>query len=194
MILLLAIACGPTLPDCEEGQHITADGACADDPPIEGSEHFPACEPEPASDRINVRAGCADGACNDADFPTINDALGEDGLCDNDIGGLSFCSWLGDTLHSFFQDDDGDGLPDTGATASGIYLYPGYDGTTEEGLGVGVSLACWVDTYGYTDEVEYAIDDDGESYISELFWTSVGLFVDDNNFDGVADRVSLFGS
>ena len=194
MLLASLLACGPTLPDCSSGQHITANGECADDPTIEGSELFPACEPLAAGDRIEVRAGCADGACNGADFPTINAALGEEGVCEADISGLSFCSWLDDGLHSFFDDDDGDDLPDTGAPAAGIYLYPDYDGSTEEGLGLGISMACWLDTYGYTDEVEYETDDAGDRYISELWWPSIGLFVDDRDLDGLADRISLFGS
>ena len=79
-------------------------------------------------------------------------------------------------------------MPDEGATADGLFLYEEYTGSSEQGLGLGISLGCWIDVYGYTTEVEY----EGEQ-ITELWWDSIGLFVHDRDLDGLADMVSLFG-
>lgn len=188
VLLLLLLACAADVPACGDGQHVTASMECADDPTVPGSEDFPACEALPAGTRIDVNAGCADGACHDTTFDAMNEALGEVGVCSS-AANLAFCDWsMG--IGTFFADDDGDDAPDEGALGSGIFLDPPFDGTTEDGLGLGVSMRCWVERYGYTDEVEY--QDDG-AWITELYWTPEGLFVHDEDGDGYVDEVSLFG-
>jgi prepilin-type processing-associated H-X9-DG protein len=186
-MLILLLACAPTVPDCGDNQHVTAAGECADDPEIPGAEDLPACEPLAVDDRIEVYAGCADGACSGFTYEQMVTALGEEGACHGKAN-IAFCDWsVG--IEANFTDEDGDSVPDETAQALGIFLDDPYDGASENGLGLGVSLACWIDVYGYTDEVEYQDDD----WITELWWASIGLFVHDVDGDGVTDTVSLFG-
>lgn len=194
----LLLGCHGT--ECGEGQRPTSDGGCADIPggeDVEGYDALPACTLLEPGSRIEVDAGCADGACDGETYDAIVASLGEEGECET-LSGFAFCQWQEGGLTSLFTDDDGDAVPDTGATAAGIHLAPPYDGTTEDGLGVGVSMRCWLDVYGWTDEVEY-LTIDGAASITELWWPDRGLFVDDFSPaegeapDGYADALSLFG-
>ncbi len=196
LLILLALACQPALPDCEPGQNINADYECVDDPAIPGSELLPPCDLLPVGDEIEVSSGCSEGACADATYDSFNAALGETGECDS-LEGYAFCDWRDGLLGSFFDDNDGDDVPDDGAGAAGVFLDSGYAGASADGLGVDISLQCWIDVYGYTDLVEYETVGE-EQFIAELQWGDLGLIVDaqadgDGEGDGLVDGIALFG-
>jgi len=195
-MLLLLLACRPVIPDCEANQHVNSDYECIDDPEIPGADLLPACEVRDADSRIDVTLGCADGACSDDTYDAFNSAIGETGSCST-TSGFAFCDWEEDTLGSFFDDVDGDDVPDVDAPAQGVYLDPGFDGATEDGLGLDVSLACWIVVYGYTDLATYTTVDEVQ-YISQLQWGDLGLIIHSDPDgeaapSGFTTDVALFG-
>lgn len=197
--ILLSFACA-TLPDCGPGQYITPANECADSPSglaIEGGDLLPACEYATPGERLQFAAGCADGACNDMPYDEVVATLGEPESCDSEVGSYVFCYWMEGGIHSFFDDTDDDLVPDAGALTHGIFVEAAWDGTSEDGLGLGVSMGCFLETYGVPDSVEYE-EIDGVRHLSQLLWTGLGLYVkedldDEGLLDGIVDELSLFG-
>ncbi|MDP2308345.1 MAG: hypothetical protein Q8P18_20165 [Pseudomonadota bacterium] len=195
--ILLSLACS-TLPECGPDQYVTATNECADSPSglaIEGADLLPACDYAEPGDRLQFAAGCADGACDGMLYDDVVAVLGAAEEC-TDSTSYTFCYWADGGIHSFFDDADDDQVPDAGATTHGIFLEEPWDGTSEDGLGLGVSLGCFLEVYGVPDTVEYE-EIDGVRQLSQLRWTGLGLFVEDDleadGLDGFTDELDLFG-
>ena len=108
----------------------------------------PACTSHDGDGRLDLDLGCADGACSSATYDEWVVALGDPGECSQSSTGSNVrCEWS-QGIRTYFDDDDADGLPDAGDAAGVVYVSPPYDGLTQEGLGLGVSLRCYTDALG----------------------------------------------
>lgn len=202
-LLLVAALLPACTPSCPPGLEYI-DGQCRSGTPGEGIDlderGHPPCEFEAGNGRLDIDSGCADGACDDALYADMVDALGPASCDASDvISETTFCDWQGGALRSHFDDVDLDGVPDPDATARGLYLSEGYDGTSPDGLGLRVSLACFYDVYGEPDEEDRVKDGSLDRVIGMTFrLDNATLYVDDEDlldgFDGHAGGMSLFAN
>lgn len=201
-LVVAAAAAGCTRPTCPEGQLRNQYGDCLDpDPnakaPIpEGGESLPPCERLPVGDEVDLINGCIEGACVFDTFADINAKLGEAGACDEYDLGVAFCEWRGGAIQANFDDDNNDGIPDAGDEAFGLYLYEPYAGSSAGGLGVGVSLRCFLEDFIAINDIE-TNEVDGEIQIVEVFFDNPSMFVHDDyvlgEYDGLVSWISLYG-
>ena len=178
-LVVAAAAAGCTRPTCPEGQLRNQYGDCLDpDPnakaPIpEGGESLPPCERLPVGDegdRIN--------RSDEYDL------------------GVAFCEGRGGAIQANFDDDNNDGIPDAGDEAFGLYLYEPYAGSSAGGLGVGVSLRCFLEDFIAINDIE-TNEVDGETQIVEVFFDNPSMFIHDDyvlgEYDGLVSWISLYG-
>jgi hypothetical protein len=153
----------------------------------EARESLPECDLLPSSSRLDIEAACADGACAGMTYNEVNAALGETGDCDEPSSDWLVCHWQNDALHMYFEDADYDGQPDVDDVAIGLYLEESWSGSDESGLGLGISMRCYLDVLGEPEEIEYYVD--GENiWIDQLYYQSLSAFVSDQSWEGAADH------
>lgn len=206
MIWLLACA----LPaECADGYLEQADGTCLAETaePFGGGstveellDALPPCVPMAAGDRVDVDAGCVDGACASMTYAEIEAALGESASCIGEYDEAFLakeleCRWPRGIVTEFYDLDD-DGVPDADLIAYGVYLEPPYDGTTPEGLGLDASFRCFLDAYGAPDTV--GLVHDGEHWWPGSFgWptdaVSVGWRPESGPWDGTPSWMEVYG-
>jgi hypothetical protein len=197
-VLLGMAACATPDAECPDEQLLSVQGNCITVEPQgyddEIVAHIPACELGEPSTRLDITAGCADGICADMTYGEMVAGYGEEGVCTNYGGGYSHCDFADGAIGTVFVDDDNDAVPDAGNTSS-IFLDETYSGTTLDGVGLGQSMACFLDTMRYTDRYETV-----EGRLSEVQWTEpFSAILSDNDVfdseipDGYADRLALFG-
>lgn len=196
-MLVLLLACNT----CPEGTAEAPGGDCL---PVtqhattqeEALALLPECEPLSPSDRLDLAAGCADGLCAKDSFTQMNAASGTEGSCDESFldDDYLYCNWGGEVF-AFFDDANNDGVPDAEDTALGIYIHDEYDGSDADGLGIGVSLRCFLDVYPDPDDIDYEVDDRGYYTVQSLDYDDLGVIVQSSIFDpdGRVDHLSLFG-
>ena len=159
-----------------------------------GSDPF-ACDRLEPSDRLDLEAGCADGLC--ADTHTLDDfiaALGEPHACaESSTGEGTYCDWSAG-LEAFF-DSTADEIP--GETVARFFaLERPYDGTDPDGLGVGLSMDCFIEILGpprdqgdYDGNIFYAT----WSEPSITAWDSGDSIDEDDPLpDGFVERLVLY--
>ena len=157
------------------------------------------CEKVEANGRIDIERGCADGGCVGMTFDALVGALGR-GECQTyeSYPGWVGCWWdVG--ISTSFLDEDYDGLPDREDRNDGLYVYTPYPGSTEDGLGVGASMSCFVEDLGYPDSAQFQSSDEG--FLPNVFyWEQLGLYVYDEYVgntaygqDGTVDYLFLQG-
>ena len=149
---------------------------------------LPACELRPGDGALDLDRGCVDGACMGDQVPKVvaafeatctETSMGEAGkrLCDTDDG------------ISFFDDSTLQRAPSSQLHA--FYLSPDYEGRTKAGLGLGLSLACFVQELGTPTKVE--IKRTGDRFvITELRFAEPKVWVQAEG--GVVDRLVVYGS
>ncbi|MDP2315152.1 MAG: hypothetical protein Q8P41_19790 [Pseudomonadota bacterium] len=223
MLFIALLACQSPL-DCAAAFTLGDDGMCYGDAPVDTGEAdtgtgedepptvddlldtLPACEPLTGDGRLDLYAGCADGACAGMTYVEMVDAIGNDGSCapqyfefDGYTSSSASCDW-NNGVSATFSDDDRDGVPDDFDTAYSVYVTSAYDGTTEDGLGIGASMSCFIDGIGVPDEVGFSLVDT-DWVLSYAYWSAGGVSLSDNydrrgNYapDGLADSLSLYGS
>jgi hypothetical protein len=222
----LFLACSPDdAIDCSAGFDLRDDGLCYEIPvedtdPVDTDvpeaepatvedvlDALPACEGGYDDGRIDIEAGCADGACAGMTYDDINEALAEEGDCssyyvdfDGYAYGYSMCAWS-NGVSTDFADDDQDGVPDAGDRAYSIALDLPYDGGTAEGLSLDSHPRCFVDVLGDPSSASFAMDEDGEWLVRSIAYTDLGLYVYDSYDkvgdyvpDGRVDGMTLYGS
>lgn len=164
-------------------------------------EALPACVPSEGPVTLDLVAGCADGACVGMSVDEVDAALGTSGTCEpysfdpTTIG----CDWPNGISISF-DDLDEDGSVDPGSRADALSLRPPFSGATEDGLGLGASMRCFLDHLGAPESVTW--DREGSEYlVSRLDFFDEGVFVTDDGFsdlsfrpDGRVDSLYLFGA
>lgn len=148
---------------------------------------LPACVLSPGDGALDLDRGCVDGVCADTPVaealevlePTCNEpTLGSDGdlHCDTDDD-ISFFDARKDrnhprkSVHAFYLGDD-------------------YAGRTAKGLGIGVSLGCFLQELGTPDKVEIEREE-SRFVITELRFGEPKVWVQAE--DGVVDRLVIYG-
>lgn len=100
--------------------------------------------------RLVLQTACADGLCGGATWAQAYKLLGEPSSCMPSSSSRVQCDW-GDMSVSF-PDCDHDGLPDDDASCEtleqSIWLHGRWDGSSAEGLGLGILGECWVEALG----------------------------------------------
>ena len=123
------------------------------------------CVPAEGEVQLDLQAGCAGDACVGADAQALLDAH-PDAECRSE-GGLLSCD-IGEVRASVV-DADWNGEPDDGAVVRSLQvLAPGK--RTDDGLGVGASMSCFLDVLPEPDLVA-ATQQDGEWVLRELYWS-----------------------
>ncbi len=201
MLLLLSLACSP-LPECAEGQYVTAKNTCADlptTPPVESPDEAPPCVYATPGDRLDLTRGCADGVCVDLTYAELVEAVGEPATCRDGYNDRTVrCYWSDDTVHVYFEDADDDLLPDDEDEVAGVvFVGEDWDGADADGLGVvGMSMACYPEVHGEPDRLEY-LDETGAGLPIQYGYDTPHFIVDDRNPfevpDGVVDGLALYG-
>ncbi|NOY24653.1 MAG: hypothetical protein GXP62_02165 [Oligoflexia bacterium] len=199
LFLALAAGCSPRLPDCAPDETYDADGNCfqrdnsLSDQMQAIVDGAPECVLLPVGDRLDMGSGCADGACAEDTYSHMVDVLGEADCQDPDQveNTMIWCSWQGGDLDAFIWDENGDNAPDSNEINQGLHLSLGWDGSDQQGLGIAISLSCFIDVYGNTDSDSIDTWDDGSVY--GVSWIDRGIFIDDLDGDGYVDLLSIFG-
>ena len=177
-MLLILLGCTPTCEDDQINDPITGD--CVElwsDPstPEEALAALPDCSALPGGNRIDLVQGCVDGACVGMRLGEIEADLG-DAECDSNAfeDDLIGCEWDWGVL-ALFHGEDGS-LP-SDATATTVAAKDDFDGADPDGLGLGISLNCYLDTLGEPDDIDYTETDAG---LSPWYtrWDGVGAFTD----------------
>lgn len=159
----------------------------------------PPCESSSGDGRIDLGTACADGACAGATYAQWAAALGEPAKCTTSYMGSMHCEW-GNGVSGYFDDEDDDGAADPESTGNIVFLDPPYDGATTDGLGVGVSMACFGDALGLPDAL--ALDRHEDRYlVTEAHYDEIEVELADlegpngeNLPDGLVDSFELWGS
>lgn len=120
-------------------------------PVVEASAAYfagtPACGRFEPNGLLDIEAGCAGNLCLSMTYEEAVQAAGLPSHCDA-TDKLANCTWHGD-IQLTFPDLDGDGIADPGLEADTLHLSsPAFRGTTKAGLGIGVSMRCFNETYG----------------------------------------------
>jgi hypothetical protein len=186
--------------ECADGFYEGDDGNCyeirADEDPVDlAFAALPECHPLDPDDRLDLRDRCLDGVCVGAEFQSADDALGDAWYCDYYSDGWVDCRWEGLGVRIVTPGDID--APDPSGAMWRVEMMPAYDGADEDGLGIGISVACWVDLLGEPDRIEFA-EDGSDWKIDNLWWESgitVWDYVDESDGeggDGLVDWVYLY--
>ncbi len=225
-MLLFLLACNAEPAACSAGFDLHDDGLCYEIPaedtdPVDTDapeeepatvedvlDALPACEGGYDDGRMDIEAGCADGACVGMTYAEINEALAEEGYCfayhidyDGNEYGYAFCDWS-NGISTDFADDDFDGLPDEGNRAYSISVNLPFDGGTSDGLSLDAGMRCFVDALGKPTSASFTTGgEDGGWLLRSLSYGDLGLYVNDSydkNGDyipnGRVDSLTLYGA
>lgn len=160
---------------------------------------LPACEPAAPSERIDLAAGCVDGICAGMTYAEIVEATGGEGDCrpiEAEGETDSHCLWAAGGVVTIHDDADADGEPDPDDATRLVFVPAGADATDPQGLGVGMSLRCYLDALGAPDSVHYC-GTDGVRRITSLEYIDRGIgalsLLPENRAAGMVDQISLAG-
>jgi hypothetical protein len=99
--------------------------------------------------RLFLAGGCADGVCGGTPYVEVVAVWGEPDACSADSLRAT-CAW-GDRSMDFPDCDDDGAVDETylcDMFDQTLTVTGGWDGASAEGLGLGVTAACWEDTLG----------------------------------------------
>jgi hypothetical protein len=179
-----------------------------DDPPPPTEEtifadllaSLPPCEPIDPNGLLDLDLLCAGPFCVDMPFGAMIMAdESEPPQCEPDQDDDVSCRWPSWDVTAWFWDQDLDGVIEAEQLTTGIYVDPGFPGATDEGLGNGVSVACFIDVYGVPSSLEpleyYGVDLWIVSWSFDGFRFSVYDFHDGVAYggDGLVDQIWLNG-
>ncbi|MEQ1567261.1 MAG: hypothetical protein ABMA64_16590, partial [Myxococcota bacterium] len=185
-----------------------ADGHCYPPPPdpvpptlTEVLTDPASCDPAKPGADVDWIGGCLDGACAGDTFDAIDAALGRGADCRlNSTATLWTCDW--GPVEAAFDVQEGDGtLPAPDAPTDFVRALRGYEGTSPEGLGIGLSPACFVDSLG-APTTALLVDGGGGLALQQATWDLFGLEIEDEERetdlepipDGIVDELTLFGA
>jgi hypothetical protein len=166
----------------------TADGGSTSDPYISKEELLallPPCEPADGPVNIDIAAGCAGGACLDMTYAEVTGVLGDPAECD-----WNGCTWdIGLVLE--FESEEDQPLAEDPVTS--VDVEDEFDGATEDGLGPGASLSCFLEALGEVSSI-FVLGRDGGLVIWSLNFSDpmdVAVFDDEaliGSPDGLANN------
>ena len=162
----------------------------ASPPSIEAAlANLPACEPIVDDGRLDLVAGCFDGAvCVGMTYGQMVDAIGYTALCsrvDDPVDTVE-CAWDRQIVVQF-SDKDADGSPDDDSVATDVMFTKGLEAGTAEGLGVMASTSCFINLFGAPDTATWQMVR-GEYVLVEADWLGWGLsLIDDDGPPGSLD-------
>jgi len=189
---------------CAEGLYRTHDGRCVElggegekNPMPEGGDTLPDCDRLPVGGEIDFVRGCIEGACVNQTLAELEANLGEPAQCENAGTGSVRCSFRGDTVSVLLEDSNNDSVPDDPAEeVFGLHVDEGYTGSSASGLGMGVSLRCYLEDFIAINEV-ITNDVDGVDQIVTVWFDNPSMFVDDavlfDGYDGYVSDLSVYG-
>lgn len=127
--------------------------ACDTSPKLEDTgQEPPACTFLDPGDRLRLEEGCADDVCVGRSYADVVDAAGRADLCSYVGSERVACAW-GD-LAIDFPDCNANGVSgdeeDCDLVSQTLRVSHTWDGTTSEGLGLGVEARCWEERLGPT--------------------------------------------
>jgi hypothetical protein len=204
VLFLAGCASEPEIP-CRPGFTVAQDGHCYPPPPDprppaanDVLEQLPACVPRNPGDEIQIATGCIEGACAGDTFAAFDAVLGEGVECEA-FEPDWFCTWP-QGIQGLFGIEEGDvELPSPDTESSWVRATIGYRGATEEGLGIGIPVSCWVDVLGAPTYAEF-VDVVGRLEVRQLVWDPYGVEIEDEQEpggvelpDGEVDELTLFG-
>jgi hypothetical protein len=109
----------------------------------------PTCDYLAPSDALVLETACVDGACGGQTYPEVQAQLGAPEAC-TAAASLATCVW--GPVSITFPDCDQDGAPDEDDLCDQFdqtfTLSAGWTGSSAEGLGIGVTAACWAEALG----------------------------------------------
>lgn len=146
---------------------------------------LPACELAAPSDQLDFAAGCVEGVCAGMTYPEIVAATGAEGDCEASGLGADadfHCTWRGGGIKTIHADADADGKPDPGDAANVVFVQGDYAGADAQGVGLGMSLRCYLEALGSPPSVLFC-DVDGVRRITSLSYDDPLLLVDNTRAD-----------
>jgi len=188
---------------CQEGLYRTHEGECVElgngggkAPMPEFGETLPPCERLPAGEELDLINGCVEGACVNQTLAELETSFGEAADCSDFDAGVTSCEFRGGTVGALFDDSNNDGIPDDPTEeAFGLHIDEGYAGSSLSGLGMGVSLRCFLEDFVAINDIE-TNQVDGNQQIVEVFFDNPSMFVHDDyfsDFDGHVTYLSIYG-
>lgn len=132
------------------------------------------CDRLQDTEGLDLEARCAGPVCLGRDVGFVVDQAGA-GDC-YAVGSGFRCTW--DGVDVPVEDRNGDGEPDRDHVVDRFFLN-GVRHASPEGLGVGASMSCFVETLGTPQIVGVVATDDGPR-IGELYWDRLQLRVSSN--------------
>lgn len=196
-LLATLAACGNA--DCPEGQARSSAGECIDlDLPEWNDDLLPdasvwACTMAETGTRLDFLGACADGACDGDTIEDMTATLGTPECRDFGIDQVVACDWNGG-IGAHFDDLDRDEVPDAGAIADVFNIELPWDGTSEEGLALGLSMGCFVEVFGPPEDSDLTAWDSERMVPTRLQWANFSVSDDDllDDPDGYADSILFY--
>jgi hypothetical protein len=148
--LAILVACGDPDTDRDDTAADTAVIAPGD-PYAAWLGSLGSCTPKSGDGRLDLRRACADGVCSGDRYERFVDTFGPP-ECYRGLYGLAACAFPAG-ITSFFDDPDSNLVIEPQAPARVLWVLAPYDGTSTDGLGVGSSISCFVQTLGTPGEV-----------------------------------------
>lgn len=210
-MMVLSFGCGKPDDECSPG-FFARDGLCyqVDEPKTTTSSSsttppdpmgdlragWPACDVTSGEGTLDV-AGCALGVCGGETYVDAVASLGEADDLDATVDlGYVYATWL-EGVATWYPDVDVDGEIDEGGLATWVTVYPSSIASSEDGLGPGVAMSCFVDQLGEPDVIDLSFRFDDWEIIS-LEWYDIDVKVWDfingrevDRSDGDADFIYL---
>ncbi len=147
---------------------------------------LPACRLGPGDGGLDLEAGCADGIC--VGIPVADAIAGFEASC-------KAVGFAADSPGVPCESDDGVSFWDSRLSTQRrserlrqLYLRTGYDSTTATGLGLGVSLACFLAELGTPDDIELTRQGD-RFVIAGLKYEAPRVWID--AVDGRVSKLTL---
>ena len=201
--------------DCDAGFERHADGNCyaevgAEDsedtgtPPEPGGDPLeelfdtlPPCKSTTGDGELDFVNLCAGPLCTDMTYAELQTADAEEPDCDFVDDDEMACTWGLLDLQVWFWDDNGDEVIEPDQFPTGMYVDPGFQGTTGGGLGTGVSASCFLDDLGNPDSLTL-FDYGGELWIYYWIWDYQIYAIDSYDEvgyggDGIVDSIWMNG-
>jgi hypothetical protein len=162
------------------------------------------CVPLKPGAELDWLTGCLVGeagpACAGDSFDAVDLAWGRGASCD-DNGSTWTCGWDGGLQATFDVEDEDSVEPGGDRPANLVRALSTFDGSDPDGLGVEISLRCWVGSLGPPSDLLF-VDDPGELVPVEGYWDDYGVDVQDVTRaddgaalpDGLIDTVTLYGA